>query len=86
MEPPLSAHTDSLRDEKVKVFQQIAAFDPSEVVRGQYRSYADDPGVSPGSDTETFTALCFEIDSWRWAGVPWLIRAGKNLPVTATEA
>ncbi len=86
MEPPLSATTDSLRDEKVKVFQQISAFEPRDVVRGQYRSYADDPGVAPGSDTETFTALRFEIDSWRWAGVPWLIRTGKNLPMTATEA
>ena len=55
-------------------------------VRGQYRGYIDEPGVAPGSDTETFVALQFEIESWRWAGVPWLIRAGKDMPVTATEA
>ncbi len=86
MEPPVAADADALRDEKVKVFRQIPAFDPAQVVRGQYRSYVDEPGVAPGSDTETFVALRFEIESWRWSGVPWLIRAGKNLPVTATEA
>jgi glucose-6-phosphate 1-dehydrogenase len=86
MEPPVAADADALRDEKVKVFRQIPAFDPTSVVRGQYRSYVDEPGVAPGSDTETFVALRFEIESWRWSGVPWLIRAGKNLPVNATEA
>lgn len=86
MEPPVAADADALRDEKVKVFRQIEAFDPASVVRGQYRGYLDEPGVVPGSDTETFAALRFEIDSWRWSGVPWLIRAGKHLPVTATEA
>ncbi|WP_334143638.1 glucose-6-phosphate dehydrogenase [Rhabdothermincola sp.] len=86
MEPPVAADADALRDEKVKVFRQIEAFDPVSVVRGQYRGYADEPGVAPGSDTETFVALRFEIDSWRWSGVPWLIRTGKHLPVTATEA
>lgn len=86
MEPPVAADAAALRDEKVKVFRQIAPFDPARVVRGQYRSYVDEPGVAPGSDTETFVALRFEIESWRWAGVPWLIRAGKNLPVNATEA
>ena len=86
MEPPVAADADALRDEKVKLFRQIKAFDPARAVRGQYRDYVDDPGVAPGSDTETFVALQFEIESWRWSGVPWLIRAGKNLPVTATEA
>ena len=86
MEPPVAADADALRDEKVKLFRQIRSFDPKNVVRGQYRDYIDEPGVAPGSDTETFVALKFEIESWRWAGVPWLIRAGKNLPVTATEA
>ena len=86
MEPPVAADADALRDEKVKLFRQIRTFDPAHTVRGQYRSYIDEPGVAPGSDTETFVALQFEIESWRWAGVPWLIRAGKNLPVTATEA
>ena len=86
MEPPVAADADALRDEKVKLFKQIRTFEPSDAVRGQYRDYVDEPGVAPGSDTETFVALKFEIESWRWAGVPWLIRAGKNLPVTATEA
>jgi glucose-6-phosphate 1-dehydrogenase len=86
MEPPVAADADALRDEKVKIYRQIEAFDPAEVVRGQYRGYLDEPGVAPGSDTETFAAIRFEIDSWRWSGVPWLIRTGKGLPVSATEA
>ena len=86
MEPPTGPDADALRDEKVKVFRQIATIDPANLVRGQYRGYVDEPGVTPGSDTETFAAVRFEIDSWRWSGVPWLIRAGKELPVTATEA
>jgi glucose-6-phosphate 1-dehydrogenase len=86
MEPPAAATSDALHDEKVKVFRQIEAFDPTRVARGQYRGYADETGVQAGSDAETFVAVRFEIESWRWAGVPWLIRAGKALPVTATEA
>ncbi len=86
MEPPAGASADALRDEKVKVFRQIATLDPSQVVRGQYRGYVDELGVAPGSDVETFAALRFHIDSWRWSGVPWLIRSGKELPVSATEA
>ena len=86
MEPPSSADSRSLHDEKLKVFRQIRTFDPSRTVRGQYRGYADEPGVVPGSDTETMVALAFEIESWRWAGVPWLVRAGKRLPSSATEA
>jgi glucose-6-phosphate 1-dehydrogenase len=86
MEPPASAGAAALNDEKVKVFKQIEPLRPTEVVRGQYRGYQDEPGVSSGSDTETYAACRFQIESWRWAGVPWLIRAGKCLPVTATEA
>ena len=86
MEPPISADGDALRDEKVKVFRQISPFEPADAVRGQYRTYVDETGVRPGSDTETFVALRFHIDSWRWSGVPWLIRTGKQLPVTRTEA
>jgi glucose-6-phosphate 1-dehydrogenase len=86
MEPPASASADAMHDEKVKVFQQTRTFDPGQTVRGQFRGYADEEGVQAGSDTETFVAVRFEIDSWRWAGVPWLIRAGKALPVTANEA
>jgi glucose-6-phosphate 1-dehydrogenase len=86
MEPPVAPDARALNDEKVKVFRQITTFDPARVVRGQYRGYLDEPGVAYGSDTETFVALQFEIESWRWSGVPWLIRAGKDLPVSATEA
>ena len=86
MEPPAGAGADALRDEKVKVFRQIATLDPAQMVRGQYRGYVDEAGVAPGSDMETYAALRFEIDSWRWSGVPWLIRSGKHLPVSATEA
>jgi glucose-6-phosphate 1-dehydrogenase len=86
MEPPVEVGADPLRDEKVKVFRQIRAIRPDDVVRGQYRDYVDEPGVAPGSDTETYAALRFEIDSWRWAGVPWLVRTGKEMPVTSTEA
>ncbi len=70
----------------MKVFRQIEPLDPATTVRGQYRGYVDEEGVHGGSDTETFVATRFQIESWRWAGVPWLLRAGKCLPVTATEA
>jgi glucose-6-phosphate 1-dehydrogenase len=86
MEPPASADARALQDEKVKVFRQIRPMRPEDLVRGQYRGYVDEDGVHGGSDTETYAAVRFEIDSWRWAGVPWTIRAGKCLPVTTTEA
>jgi len=86
MEPPVGSDAASLRDERTKLFRQIRTVEPTNVVRGQYRGYTDEEGVAAGSDVETFTALRLEIDSWRWAGVPWLIRTGKHLPVTATEA
>jgi glucose-6-phosphate 1-dehydrogenase len=86
MEPPVSMEAGPMRDEKMKIFRQVQTIDPSNAVRGQYRGYVDEPGVTPGSDTETFVALRFEIDSWRWAGVPWLIRTGKELPRSSTEA
>jgi glucose-6-phosphate 1-dehydrogenase len=86
MEPPVAADATAMHDEKVKVFRQIRALDCTDVVRGQYRGYVDEEGVHGGSDTETYAAVRFEIDSWRWAGVPWTIRAGKCLPATATEA
>jgi glucose-6-phosphate 1-dehydrogenase len=86
MEPPVAADATALRDEKVKVFRQIESLRCENVVRGQYRGYVDEDGVRGGSDTETYAAVRFEIDSWRWAGVPWTIRAGKCLPATATEA
>jgi glucose-6-phosphate 1-dehydrogenase len=86
MEPPATADEAALRDEKVKLFKQVHTFEPANVARGQYRTYTDEVGVQAGTDTETFVAIRFEIESWRWAGVPWLIRTGKALPVTATEA
>ncbi len=86
MEPPAGADARSLRDEKVKLFRQVSTIQPDQLVRGQYRDYVDEDGISAGSDTETFASIRFEIDSWRWAGVPWLIRTGKGMPVTQTEA
>jgi len=85
MEPPAGPDARSLRDEKVKVFRQVEALRPEQLVRGQYEGYLDEDGVEPGSDTETFVAARFEIDSWRWAGVPWLIRTGKRMEATHTE-
>src|SRR5262245_11592295 len=86
MEPPVSGDPDAVRDERVKVMRAIAPFRPDNLVRGQYAGYLDEPGVAPDSDTETFVALRFEIDSWRWSGVPFVIRAGKAMAETATEA
>ncbi|MBA3283030.1 MAG: glucose-6-phosphate dehydrogenase, partial [Acidimicrobiia bacterium] len=86
MEPPAGADAASLRDEKVKLLRQVRSVEPRDLVRGQYRGYVDEEGVDGGSDVETYAAVRFEIDSWRWAGVPWLIRTGKALGVTATEA
>jgi len=85
MEPPTAMYVDSVRDEQVKIFRTIPPLSPANIVRGQFDGYRSESGVSPHSDVETFAALRLEIDSWRWAGVPFLIRAGKRLPVTATE-
>ena len=85
MEPPISVEADRIRDEQVKVFRAIKPLKPENVVRGQFRGYLEEPGVAPGSTVETFAALRLEVDSWRWAGVPFFIRAGKSLPLTATE-
>jgi glucose-6-phosphate 1-dehydrogenase len=86
MEPPVADDPESWRDEKVKVLRAMRAADPERCVRGQFRGYHDNPGVAKDSDTETFVAVELRIDNWRWAGVPFLVRAGKNLPTTATEA
>jgi len=85
MEPPTSMYPESLHDEQVKIFRMIPPIKPARLVRGQFAGYQKEPGVAPNSTVETFAALRLEIDSWRWAGVPFLIRAGKCLPVTATE-
>jgi glucose-6-phosphate 1-dehydrogenase len=85
MEPPVSMETRNLGDEKVKVLRAIKTLEPGDVVRGQFKGYRDEKGVKPDSTVETFVALRLYIDSWRWKGVPFYIRAGKSLPVTATE-
>ena len=85
MEAPTGSGPSVLKDAQTAVFRAIAAADPAHCVRGQYAGYLDTPGVAPGSTTETFVALRLEIDNWRWAGVPWFIRAGKHLPVSQTE-
>ena len=86
MEPPVTNDASALRDEKVKVFKAMKALDPAKVVRGQVEGYLDEEGVAAGSDTETFVAMTVEIDSWRWQGVPFYIRAGKAMAETITEA
>ena len=85
MEPPPAGHLEGLRDGRANIAKAIRPLDPDHVVRGQYDGYRDVPGVAEGSTTETFVALRLAVDTWRWEGVPVLIRAGKCLPVTATE-
>jgi glucose-6-phosphate 1-dehydrogenase len=84
-EPPAGGDATTLKDAKYAVLRSIADADPGCYVRGQYEGYLDIDGVAEGSTTETYVALRLEIDNWRWAGVPVFIRAGKCLPVTATE-
>ncbi|MDH4116554.1 MAG: glucose-6-phosphate dehydrogenase [Acidimicrobiia bacterium] len=86
MEPPVSQDPDALRDERAKVLKAIRTLGPADVVRGQYDGYLAEGGVTSPSDTETYAAIRFEIDSWRWAGVPWIVRAGKGMARTVTEA
>jgi glucose-6-phosphate 1-dehydrogenase len=86
MEPPVHSYSEAVRDEKVKVLRAIPPLEVKNLVRGQFRGYRQEKGVAPDSKVETFVALRLEIDSWRWRGVPFYIRAGKNLPVTCTEA
>ena len=85
MEPPLTTYADSIRDEQVKVFRAIQPLSPHDLVRGQFRGYRSEAGVSQDSQVETYAALRLNIESWRWDGVPFFIRAGKCLPVTTTE-
>lgn len=85
MEPPVNSGGEALRDEKVKVLKAIRPLTPQYLVRGQYAGYREEEGVARGSRVETFAALRLHIDSWRWSGVPFYVRAGKSLPVTATE-
>ena len=85
MEAPGGRGTESVRDEKAQAFRSMRPLSPADVVRGQFRSYRGEEGVAADSQVETFAALRLHIDSWRWAGVPFYVRAGKHLPVTATE-
>lgn len=85
MEPPVRTDSESMRDEKVKVLKAIPPLTPQDLVRGQFRGYRTENGVAPNSQTETFAALRLEVNSWRWQGVPFYIRAGKSLPTTCTE-
>ncbi len=84
-EPPSVADADGLRDKRAEVFRAIPSIEPEHYVRGQYDGYRSIKGVKPDSQTETFVALRLEIDNWRWSGVPFFLRAGKALPVRATE-
>lgn len=85
MEPPVSLEPDRLRDEKVRVLRSMRPVDPHRVVRGQFEGYRDQPGVSAGSQAETYAALQVEMDNWRWAGVPFHLRTGKRMNQKLTE-
>jgi glucose-6-phosphate 1-dehydrogenase len=85
MEPPVRTDSETIRDEKVKVLKAIQPLEAKNLVRGQFRGYQKENGVAPDSKVETFAALQLNVDSWRWQGVPFYIRAGKSLPVTCTE-
>ena len=85
MDAPVGRDPESMRAEKLRLFRGMRPLDPKDVVRGQFRGYRDEPGVARDSQVETFAALRLHIDTWRWAGVPFYIRAGKNLPITTTE-
>jgi glucose-6-phosphate 1-dehydrogenase len=85
MEPPSGANPEAIRNEQFKVLDSIPPLPPGAVIRGQYEGYQQVAGVAPGSRVETFAALRLRVDTWRWGGVPFFIRTGKCLPVTATE-
>jgi glucose-6-phosphate 1-dehydrogenase len=85
MEPPSSTHSEAIRDEQAKILRTVRPMDARNIVRGQFRGYRDEPGVAKDSKMGTYAALRLHIDSWRWAGVPFYVRAGKSLKITATE-
>jgi glucose-6-phosphate 1-dehydrogenase len=85
MEPPLTTYSESIRDEQVKVFRAISPLSCHDLVRGQFSGYKAEPGVAQDSKVETYAAVRLDIESWRWDGVPFFIRAGKKLPMTTTE-
>ena len=85
MDPPTGHEPEAMQAEKLRLFRAMRPLDPKEVVRGQFKGYRDEPGVAKDSQIETFAALCLHIDTWRWADVPFYIRAGKCLALSATE-
>ncbi len=85
MEPPVGSGYERERDEKAKVFRAMTPLEPDDLVRGQFQGYREEPGVAPDSDVETYAAVRLYIDTWRWQGVPFFLRSGKKLKVTATE-
>ncbi|HVV17170.1 MAG TPA: glucose-6-phosphate dehydrogenase [Polyangia bacterium] len=85
MEPPVGTYAESIRDEQVKVFRAIRPLVPEDLVRGQFKGYRDEPGVASDSTVETYAAVRLHVDSWRWDGVPFFIRAGKRMPMSTTE-
>jgi glucose-6-phosphate 1-dehydrogenase len=85
MDPPTGEDHDAVRDEKARILKAVRPLAPADVVRGQFKGYREEAGVAKDSRVETFAAIRLFIDTWRWAGVPFYIRAGKNLPVTSTE-
>jgi glucose-6-phosphate 1-dehydrogenase len=85
MDPPTGHEPEAMQAEKLRLFRAMRPLDPKDVVRGQFKGYRDEPGVAKDSQIETFAALRLHIDTWRWADVPFYIRAGKCLPISATE-
>jgi glucose-6-phosphate 1-dehydrogenase len=85
MDAPVGHDAKTMQAEKLRIFRAMRPLDPKEVVRGQFRGYRDEKGVAKDSQVETFAALRLHIDTWRWSDVPFYIRAGKNLPISATE-
>src|SRR3546814_6363424 len=85
MDAPIGDDAAAIHAEKLRLFQAMKPLQPGHMVRGQFRDYRDEAGVAPDSNVETYAALRLEIDTWRWAGVPFYIRAGKRMPITATE-
>src|SRR4030095_14552533 len=85
MEPPSSYETEAVRDCKIAALRAMRPLDRQSVVRGQFSGYRDEPGVAHRSQVETFAAVRLHVDNWRWSGVPFCIRAGKRMPMTATE-
>ena len=85
MDPPTGEETDAIRNEKARVLKAVRPLAAADIVLGQFKGYRQEDGVAPGSQVETYAAVRIFVDTWRWAGVPFYIRAGKCLPVTSTE-